>query len=234
VEGFAVWWRDWPKTTPDPCPLLTPFAMHFVGWLYGVRSRFRVGVCGVVARLPENDSRPLSSPDPVRHACRCLGYGVRSRFRGGVCGVVARLPENDSRPLSSPDPVRHACRCLALRGQESFSWRGLRCGGAEDRGRESFSGGDSPTVKTLKRKRLLTPFAMHVVAWVTGSGVVFVEGFAVWWRDWPKTTPDPCPLLTPFAMHFVGWRYGVRSRFRGGLRCGGAIGRKRLPTPVLS
>jgi hypothetical protein len=171
---------------------------------------------------------------PVRHACRCLGYGVRSRFRVGVCGVVARLAENDSRPLSSPDPVRDAFRWLALRGQESFSWRGLRCGGA------------------IARKRLPTPVLSRPrspcisLVGSTGSGVVFVEGFAVWWRDCPKTTPDPRPLLTPFAMHVVA---GQESFSWRGLRCGGAedrgresfsggdsptvktLKRKRLPTP---
>jgi hypothetical protein len=63
VSGFAVWWRDWPKTTPDPCPLLTPFAMHFVAWVTGSGVVFVPEVCGVVARLAENDSRSLSSPD---------------------------------------------------------------------------------------------------------------------------------------------------------------------------
>jgi hypothetical protein len=30
------------------------------------------------------------------------------------------------------------------------------------------------------------------------SGVVFGRAFAVWWRDGPKTTPDPCPAPDPF------------------------------------
>jgi hypothetical protein len=147
-------------------PSIHPNLSHY-DRIHGVRGResFSGGDSPTVKTLKR---KRLLTPFAMHVVAWVTGSGVV--FVSGF--VVARLAENDSRPLSSPDPVRHAFRWLALRGQESFSCRGLRCGGAEDRGRESFSGGDSPTVKTLKRKRLLTPFAMHVVAWVTGSGVV--------------------------------------------------------------